>query len=183
MKSSDIAALLPAVFRQTAEDGTPLSALLQMMEELHEPSERVLADVNAFFDPRRAPDEFVPYLAAWVDLTRFVSGSSRRGNEVEWPIPVGQLREWVAAAARLSRWRGTPAGFRLLLETATGISGFQIREGVDRDGRSRPFHLQVRAPKAALPYRALIEQIVQIEKPAYMTVDPVEFVDGGASSA
>jgi phage tail-like protein len=175
MRSTEIASLLPAVFRQTLQPDTPLSALLQIMEELQAPAERALGDLDAYVDPRRAPDAFVPLLARWVDLQRFVASSQRA--DPHWPIPVGQLREWVAASARLSRWRGTPDGFRLLLETATGLDGFTITEGVDRDGKPRAFHLRVTAPRGAERDRTLVEQIVALEKPAYMTTDPVEFAD------
>lgn len=175
MKSAEIAALLPAVFRETATAGTPLAALLEIMEALHAPSEEVLASLDRYLDPRRTPDAFVPLLASWLDLSRFVAGPSRRTDGIVWPIPVGQLREWVASAAHLARMRGTPEGLRRLLEVATGTAGFTILEGIDRRGRPRPFHLRVIAPPEAERYKTLIESIVSLEKPAYMTADAVEF--------
>src|ERR1700730_7644873 len=121
MKSRDIETLLPAVFRSTVRRDNPARALLHVMEVLQQPSEEILGNVESYFDPRRAPDRFVPYLACWLDLDRFL-----RSDAVSSPVPLTQLREWIAAAAQISRWRGTAKGLRMLLETATGISGFEI---------------------------------------------------------
>ena len=58
------------------------------------------------------------------------------------------------------------------LEVATGVAGFVIDEQVlDEEGRARPFHLWVHAPRAAEPYTALVTRIVEQEKPAYVTYD------------
>jgi hypothetical protein len=58
------------------------------------------------------------------------------------------------------------------LETATGLSGYRIEEEVmDEQGQARPFHICVRAPAGAERYRALIQQIVEAEKPAYVTYE------------
>jgi len=92
-------------------------------------------------------------------------------------VAVGRLREWIAAGAELARWRGTPRGLRMLLEAATGATGFTILEGVGSDGEPRPFHLRVIAPRSTEPDRALIARIIELEKPAYMTADPPEFAD------
>jgi phage tail-like protein len=176
MKSRDIETLLPAVFRSTLRGDNPAKALLHVMEVLQQPSEEILGNVESYFDPRRAPDRFVPYLASWLDLDRFLrSDVEIRTAAVSSPVPVTQLREWIAAAVQISRWRGTAKGLRMLLETATGISGFEILEGTRSDGGARPFHLRVRAPRGAGVHRALIERIIDLEKPAYVTCDPLEF--------
>ena len=181
MKSTDIAPLLPAVFRRTILSGdsqnpllpNPASALLDCMEGLHEPTEAILENFAGYFDPRRAPEPFVYYLAAWLDLRRFLSSGNLDRGAVTGPLSpsVGQLREWIANAAQLSRWSGTRKGLVESLELATGVTGFQILE----NEAVRPFHLRVVAPPEALPQRALIERIIELEKPAYMTYDAVEF--------
>jgi len=156
---------------------------VQIMEWLHEPNERVLAQLDAYFDPRRAPDPFVRALAGWVDLNRFLAQDA---GVAAAPVSAGGgalLREWTAVAAALSRWRGTPHGLQLLLEVATGVSGFTILEHVDRDGAPRPFHLRVQAPQRAEPQRRLIEHILDLEQPAYMTRDAVEFLAERPSTA
>ena len=82
----------------------------------------------------------------------------------------------IAAAAYLSQWRGTLQGLVRFLETATGAQGFEVDEHVlAGDGQLRPFHVCIRAPKATEPYRAMLERIIALEKPAYVTHD-LEFV-------
>ena len=154
MKSREIEGLLPAVFRRVVRTGTPLRALLEVMEALHAPDEEILTDLPSYFDPYTTPDEFVPYLATWVDL--------------DWLLPscgLGRLRELIAAAPELSRWRGTAEGLERFLETATGVQGF----GVDDAVKAKPFHIVVRAPASAKSCQALVEKIVEMEKPAYVT--------------
>jgi len=56
MKQTEIAQLLPSVFQRTLRKGNPLAGLLAVMEALQQPSEDVLARLDAIFDPRRTPD-------------------------------------------------------------------------------------------------------------------------------
>ena len=85
---------------------------------------------------------------------------------------LGRLRELIAWAAYLSQRRGTRQGLLKFLEVATGIPGFAVDEDVKgADGRTIPFHLRVRAPKAARTHRSLVERIITLEKPAYVTYE------------
>lgn len=171
MKRSEIEQLLPEIFQRTSYPGTPLFALLEAMETLHAPSEAILAELDGYFDPYRAPDRFVPLLARWVDMGHLLV-ESVGGGEPTFPSGVGRLRALVAAASFLSKWRGTARGLLHYLETATGVRGFQIEEQVlGPDGLPRPFHLRVQVPAEAGIYRTLIERIVEMEKPAYMTCE------------
>lgn len=171
MKSDDIANLLPALFRSTLQENNPLNALLQIMESLQQPSEDVLAGLGDYFDPRRTPDTFVPYLAGLVDLDRFLP----RETDASATVAIPQLREWVAAAVQIGRLRGTAKGLRMLLEAATGITGYVILHEPPNNGSEPAFHLRVRAPMNAKVHQVLIERIIDREKPAYMTFDRVEF--------
>ena len=160
MKSAEILRLLPGVFQRTAREGSPLAALLSVMEVLHAPSEQVLENLDALFDPRRAPDRFVPFLARWVDLDLPVTTG------------LGRLRELAAAGVELSRWRGTARGLLLFLSTATGRKDFQLDERVPGpDGLPRPFHIRVHAPSELEPHRPMLERIIELEKPAYVTYE------------
>jgi phage tail-like protein len=144
------------------------------MESLHEPSVRVLEQLDAFFDPRRTPEAFVPFLATWVDLERLFDPKFGDLSASRPPIDtgVGRLRELTAAAAYLSKWRGTTHGLLRFLETATGESGFEVVESApDAEGRPRPFHVVVRAPGSVAKHRGLIERIIDQEKPAYVTYE------------
>lgn len=160
MRSPDIQRLLPGVFQRTVQPASPLAALLEAMEALHAPSEAVLGTLESHFDPRRAPERFVPFLAHWV------------GMDLPVTTGLGRLRELVAAAVEISRWRGTARGLRLFLTTATGRTDFDVDESVpDEDGKPRPFHVRVRAPAEVSAHRLLLERIIEREKPAYVTYE------------
>ena len=172
MKAARIKRLLPAVYQTAADDGTPLAALLGVMEAMHAPAELVLAQIESHFDPYRAPDAFVPYLASWVDLGRMLDRPRGGSRSPSFPAGVGRLRELTAAAITLSQWRGTRKGLLLFLETATGIAGFTIDEEVrGTNGDLVAFHISVVAPVAAAIYKSLIERIIELEKPAYVTYE------------
>jgi phage tail-like protein len=175
MKRNEIEQLLPEVFRRTARPGSPLFALLEVMEALHAPPEAVLDQLDGYFDPYRAPERFVPFLARWVDLAYLlVDEEPEAATAPSFPGGLGRLRELVTSAARLSKLRGTVRGLVLFLEMATGISGFRIEEQVPgENGVPRPFHMRVRAPATSEPLRRLITQIIEMEKPAYLTYELV----------
>ena len=184
MDSAAIARLLPGVF-QTALDtqaagivevDTRLAATLGAMETLHAPVEGVLRDLYRHLDPRLAPPAFVPYLAGWVDLDWLLGSSPGEPTTSASPLStgLGRLRELVAAAAEIARWRGTARGLLLFLDTATGVPGFTVEENVGGETRvPRAFHLRILAPQETRPYRPLIERIVVAEKPAYATYELV----------
>lgn len=168
--------LLPGIFRRTIRPGTPMFALLKVMEALHQPSEAVLGRLDAIFDPRRTSARFVPFLAHWLDLHHVLiePGSEEHGDPARlWStINTGRLRELVANAAHLSGWRGTANGLRMFLETATGETGFEIDEQIiGSDGQPKPFHFRIRIPKVLAPQIRMIERIIQSEKPAYVTFE------------
>jgi phage tail-like protein len=181
MRRPEIERLLPKVFQlalhpdQTwalAPD-TRLGAVLDAMESLHQPIEDILDSLAEYVDPRRAKEPFVPYLAGWVDLDWLVSPTPDELEGGGAAIPstgLGHLRELVAHAAQLARWRGTSRGLLSFIETATGLHGFTIDEAaLDDQKRPMPFHIVVNGPAEAAPFQPLIERIVRSEKPAYVT--------------
>jgi phage tail-like protein len=184
MKASEVERLLPEVFQRTLRNGSPMSAIVKLMEALHGPDEQVLATVDCAFSAYRTPDRLLPFLAEWVDLDRFFPPPPPGALPGDWsprslPTGPGRLRELIAAAAFLSQWRGTARGLRSFLETATGLRGFEIDETVaGTDGLPKPFHIRVRAPEEAAPHRALIDRIIAQEKPAYVTYE-LEFGPAG----
>ncbi|HZN25600.1 MAG TPA: phage tail protein [Burkholderiales bacterium] len=164
MRRDELDQLLPGVFQQTLHDDTGarkkdlLNGLLDAMACLLEPTEARLVDIDAAFDPRRTEASFVPFLARWVDLA------------IPFSTGLGHARELVAHAVQLSQWRGTPRGLQGFLEIATGVTGFEIDENVPgEDGSPRPFHIRVTAPASTERHRAMIERIIDQEKPAYVT--------------
>lgn len=188
MDSATIATLLPGVFQSAlhpaaagvVEPDRRLAALLGVMETLQEPVEDVLDGLHHHLDPRQAPPRFVPYLAGWVDLDWLLLATPDQAAATSTPLAsgMGDLRELVAAAVEIARWRGTARGLLRFLDTATGVVGFDVQENVTGEKRTRrAFHLRILAPEAAEPYRPLIERVIVAEKPAYATYELV-FVAG-----
>jgi len=177
MRRVEIERLLPGIFQRAVARGSLGYALLESMEALHAPSEAALATLHTKLDPRLAPDPFVPYLARWVDLDRLYDDARATTApavlaRLQAIIEFDRLRDLVADAAYLSRWRGTAKGLLRFLETATGVRGFAIDESVaDRNGVPRPFHMRITAPAAAEKWRALIIRIIELEKPVYVTYE------------
>jgi phage tail-like protein len=174
VKKGQIKRLLPSVFQRAVQPGNPLSAILDVMETMHAPSEAALDNLEANFNTHRAPDAFVPFLASWVDLEVLldVPHKEKSASTASLSTGLGRLRELTSAASTLSQWRGTHKGLRLFLETATGAKGFDVDEQVrGKDGRIRPFHVRISAPKELAQHRVLIERIVEFEKPAYVTYE------------
>lgn len=172
MNRDKIKTFLPAVFQRTAHSGNPMTAFLSIMEMLHEPSEKILNDVDRFFDARRTPDEFVPFLARWVNLDRVFTPNATIESASPLMPKIGHLRELVSDAAFLSKWRGTKKGLLLFLQTATGEKDFEIEERVRvGDGLPTPFHLKIRAPKTTEEQAELIKRIIDSEKPVHLTYE------------
>lgn len=172
MKQDEIKNFLPAVFQRTVHAGNPLATMLDLMEMLHQPAEKILENVDRFFDARRAPDGFVPFLAHWVNLDRIFWVSEDTDFDSPLMPKIGYLRELVANATYISQWRGTKKGLLLFLQMATGERDFEIEERIkDADGQVRPFHLKIRAPQATEGQKNLIVRIIESEKPVHLTYE------------
>lgn len=180
MKREAIVERLPDIFKQAARDEqNPLAALLGVMEELHARDEDILAGFGRYVDPRRTTDEFVPYLATWVDYAWLVlDPPDNPYADVQRPFTggLGRLRELIASAASESKWRGTSVGLVRMLARATGVEGFRVEETVYRTEKTRtgdqkrqlPFQVRVIVPREAERYLELVERIVEHEKPAHV---------------
>jgi phage tail-like protein len=155
VKKKEIETLLPAVFQAAMPDSRPLAALLELMEQLHERSEVDFSTLERFFDPMRAPPEFVPFLARMVNL------------DLEVTTGLDRLRALVARAAWLAHWRGTQRGLIEFLQTATGVDGFSVDEPTD--GGARSFHIRVTAPASLRDHEDMLQRIIRQEKPAFVT--------------
>jgi phage tail-like protein len=178
MRHSEIERLLPRVFQRAKPPGSPLAALLDVMEALHEPAEAILAELVGCFDPRRADERFLTMLAHWVNLDRLYPASESNEPGPDWrtraaPLPPGRLRELIATAPRLAQLRGTARGLEIFLEIAIGMP-FTLDEAVTTEsGAVVPFHVRITAPAQAQPQHELIARIIELEKPAYVTFDLV----------
>ncbi len=175
MRHQAIERLLPSAYQRAATSGSMLSALLEVMEDMHAPDETVLETVDDLFTAYRTRNQLLPFLARWLALDHLVPQGGT-GAAARLPMPVGRLRNLVAEGAALAQLRGTPEGLCRTLEIATGVTGFTIEEPVNR-----PYHFVVRLPPTAAGQLALIRRIVDTEKPAATTAevpDPVPPADG-----
>lgn len=179
MRREQIISLMPDVYQRSIHPNTPLDALIALMENLHMPTEQVLQKIDTYFCPYSAPDEFIPYLAKWVDLERYIEAEcddflNYPGSPVRSSIETGRLRVLISIAAELSQWRGTARGLMLFLQTATGIDNFKVEDVVENEENgNKAFHIRITAPSAARSYKKLIEKIINGEKPAYVTSELV----------
>jgi phage tail-like protein len=175
MRHQAIEKLLPAAYQRGAVPGSVLSALLDVMEDMHAPDEAVLDSVDDLFAAYRTRDHLLPFLARWLALDHLVP-QAQPGEAPRLPMPVGRLRNLVAQGAALAQLRGTPEGLRRTLEISTGVTGFTIELPPNR-----PYHFVVHVPPAAADQLTLIRRIVDTEKPAATTAevpDPAPPTDG-----
>ena len=176
MKEQQIVKLLPEVFQRTWHQGNVLQGYLAAMVGLISPVEKVLDDLNTYFNPRMSEEKFVILLSRWVDMETFLEegrihyGAESDRNKMKeradkkLSTGLGRLRELVAHAIELARMRGTIKGMTRFLEIATGCRGFKIKEQT-----SSPFHIEIIAPAASANHHSLINRIIEREKPAYVT--------------
>jgi len=174
MNREQLVSLMPEVYQRCVQDNTPLDAVLDVMENLFVPSEEVLQKIDSYFCAYSTPDDFVYYLAKWVDLERYIDAGCddiiHQDDITETSIEIGRLRALIVIAAELSRWRGTIKGLTLFLQTATGIDNYRVEEVSKNNlGMDKTFHIRVIAPHAAIQHKKLIEKIINGEKPAYVT--------------
>jgi hypothetical protein len=84
------------------------------------------------------------------------------------------MRELIASRVAQVQWQGTRQGLVLFLEIATGVTGFEVNEQVlNEAGEPMPFHVRVIAPETLRPQAALLERMIELEKPAHVTYDLV----------
>lgn len=178
MKHADIASLLPVVIQRAQPAGSPLAAVIDAMEALQEPAEEILTELVSFFDPRRCPPQFLTMLAHWVNLDHLYPRSEAELGNLDWtarpaPMADGRLRELIANASELAQLRGTAQGLKRFLEVTVGML-FAIEETVaNAAGAVIPFHVRIVAPAGAQAQHELINRIVELEKPAYVTYELV----------
>lgn len=174
MQAEQIKTLLPVIYQQTCRPNGPLNALLESMEVLQEQAETAVEHFPRLVNPRLTADKFLPMLAKWIDMEHlFPPRLIEQDASVDQLLSsgAGRLRELIANASLLARWRGTRRGLTEFLQIATGLSGFAVDEHVNESGLLRPFHICVRGPEESEQYRPLIERIIHFEKPAHLTFE------------
>jgi len=130
-----------------------LGRFLLSFEQILTPIEQMVDNFNLYLDPHTTPAYFLDYLAFWLGLTL----------DEKWPLE--KRRQVIAEAAELYRRRGTRWSLSRHLEIYTGVAP-EIREP-----EKQPHHFVVvlRLPRGANVDRAIVERIIQANKPAHTT--------------
>ena len=182
MKHTEIKKLLPSVMQRSMANNvlhdaiggnkgsSVLNTFIEVMEKMHRPTENLLDNLHDVFNPRQVPERFLPMLAHWTNLINLFQPDKAGSEPSFWkertlPTEPGYLRELIAMSVEISQWRGTNYGLKKVLQMATGISNFSIKE------TDKPFHIQVGVPEEAQKYWELIQRIVAQEKPAHITAE------------
>lgn len=170
MDMRQIPRLLPEAMQAGIAPGSLLETLIAVIEANLAPDEAILADLDRWFDPRRAPEGFLMLLAGWVGLERTLVGTLDRSSARATTIDPGALRELILRAAGFARARGTARTLSGMLTIATGTDDVSIIENPPgEDGAPVAFHMRVELPDAARRHEALVRRVVENWKPAFVT--------------
>ena len=154
--------LLPAYLQ---EDGFA-TRLTQGLDDVLAPAIAVLDCLEAYVDPRLAPEDFLPWLADWVGAPLDDAWTDQR------------RRLQVLAATALHRDRGTVKGLQALLELATG-GEVTVREPAATSWSARPTDEAAHAEPQVLGItiavddpttlrERVLEELVRAAKPAHL---------------
>jgi phage tail-like protein len=158
-----LGAALPALFQ---EDGFT-QRFTAAFDDVLAPIFCTLDNLEAYFDPRLAPDDFIVWLAGWVGLTL----------DENWPLE--RQRALIADAADLYRWQGTAKGLAAHVALYTGTVPEVVETGgcESSPAPGEPFlgmveprvTVRVRVPDPSTVDRRRIDAIVAAAKPAHVT--------------
>jgi phage tail-like protein len=131
---------------------------LLIFESILEPLERMIDHVEGYFDPRLAPEAILPWLAGWL------------GMALDDHLNVKQQRELIQSAATLYLWRGTRRGMAEAVRICAGVEPVIIEPGDPEGGAGLPPHVfavVIEAPDPSTIDRALLERMIDSQKPAH----------------
>jgi phage tail-like protein len=157
-KASTYLKYLPAIY--STDDF--MGRFLLIFETILSPIERTIGNLHYYFDAQMAPPEVLPWLASWLGLAL----------DERWPE--AQRRALILAAVELYQWRGTRRGLTEFLRLYTGLTPEIIEPGVGRrgatDAHADSFRLivRLRVPDPTQVDRAMVETIIDAEKPAHV---------------
>ena len=146
---------LPAIY--SADDF--MGRFLLIFESILSPIDRTVGNLHYYFDAQMTPPEVLPWLASWLGLAL----------DERWPEE--QRRALILAAVELYQWRGTRRGLSEFVRLYTGLTPEIIETGVGRRGSTQAdafrFVVRLRVPDPAQVDRAMVESIIEAEKPAH----------------
>jgi phage tail-like protein len=136
-----------------------LARYLLIFETIFEPVSRTVGNIPDYFDPNIAPSDVLPWLGSWLGLLL----------DERWPD--ARRRELIRSAADLYRWRGTRRGLEQFIRVYTGISPEITEPSLSEISASRDlafrFTVRLTIPVGVDVDRDLLEQIIDLEKPAF----------------
>ena len=136
-----------------------LARYLLIFETIFEPISRTVANIPDYFDPNMAPSDVLPWLGSWLGLLL----------DERWPD--ARRRELIRSAADLYRWRGTRRGLEQFIRVYTGITPEITEPTLSEISASRDlafrFTVRLTIPVGVEVDRDLLEQIIDLEKPAF----------------
>ena len=145
---------LPAIY----SNDDFLGRFLLIFESILGPIDRTVGNLHYYFDAQMAPPEMLPWLASWLGLAL----------DERWPEE--QRRALLLAAVELYQWRGTRRGLSEFLRLYTGFTPEITEHGVGRRGVTADafkFTVRLRVPDPSQVERAVVEAIIEAEKPAH----------------
>jgi phage tail-like protein len=146
---------LPGMFT----DNEFLGRFLLIFESILSPLDRTVGNLGHYFDADLAPADVLPWLGGWVGLVL----------DDRWPE--GRRRDLIRSAAELYAWRGTRRGLSTFVRLYTGITPEIVEPtsaevAADRN-QAYTFTLRLRQAAGQPIDRAMLQTIIDIEKPAF----------------
>jgi phage tail-like protein len=184
---------LPGIYQEVDFIGR----FVKIFEQAFTPAVQTHDALWAYLDPRLTSQAMLPFLAHWVAW------------QPDAAIPIARQRRLIHQAMEIYRWRGTKRGLLLYLHLATGLAlddesvpesarQITIREyssrgallgqtqlGVDSMlGGGRAFYFSVHLRSRHPIDRALVQRIIDQEKPAFCHYDlSIETLEPASTAA
>jgi phage tail-like protein len=149
------------------QDDAFMGRFLLIFESILSPIEQTIDGVASYFDPRLAPEDWLPWLASWM------------GVELDENWPIERRRQLVARAAELLRIQGTRRALREHIELYAGrlplivenFSGLRLGQdglmGVNAQlGERQPHSIDVTVIADRPLDERVLRGIIETHKPA-----------------
>lgn len=167
---------LPGLFQEDEVDPRTGRVQPNLIQRFASALDAVLAPVfssldnlEAYLDPRLAPDDFLAWLASWL------------GEELDETWTIERRRALVLRAVDLYRWRGTARGLAATVAIYTGaepeiVDGGGVAWSTEPDnplpGTADPrVEIRIDAAQAEAIDRARLERLVAAAKPAHLVTE------------